>query len=83
MPRVHDSRLSTLVLLMRSMIVKGVSDGRFMWRDGEPLTYEEADIYREARGSAGARERGGGRKRRKWRICVEKQKQPEPCNHRK
>lgn len=57
-------RLPTLVLLMQSMIVKGVSDGGFTWRDVEPrkstaphytktspLTYEEADIYSEARGS--------------------------------
>lgn len=57
-------RLPTLVLLMQSMIVKGVSDGGFTWRDVEPrkstaphytktspLTYEEADINSEARGS--------------------------------
>lgn len=49
---------------MQSMIVKGVSDGRFTWRDVEPRkstaprytktfpsTYEEADIYSEAWGS--------------------------------
>ena len=51
------------------MIVKGVSDGRFMWRDGEPLTYEEADIYREARGSAGARERGGKKEEEVENMC--------------